>query len=61
MFALGCIQALKCNTNKCPTGIATQEPRLMAGLDVQDKAHRVANFQQKTVASALEIAGVRLF
>jgi len=58
MFALGCVQALKCNTNKCPTGIATQNKDLMAGLDVKDKSYRVANFQRKTVHSALEIAGV---
>jgi glutamate synthase domain-containing protein 2 len=38
MFALGCIQALKCNTNHCPTGIATNNPRLMAGLVPEDKA-----------------------
>eukprot|EP01043_Picozoa_sp_COSAG02_P083544 COSAG02_NODE_21538_length_784_cov_1.052555_1_plen_61_part_10 len=33
MFALGCIQALKCNTNKCPTGVATQDRDLMSGLN----------------------------
>lgn len=37
MFALGCIQALKCNTNKCPTGITTQDETLQLGLDVDDK------------------------
>eukprot|EP00946_MAST-07B_sp_MAST-7B-sp1_P004691 g4691.t1 len=57
MFALGCIQALMCNTNKCPTGIATSKPHLMAGLDVDDKAVRVAQFQAKTVHTALEIIG----
>ena len=57
MFALGCIQALKCNSNKCPAGIATQDPRLIAGLDVQDKAHRVASFHDKTVESVLELCG----
>lgn len=56
MFALGCIQALKCNTNQCPTGVATQSPRLYRGLDVADKADRVARFQQATVKSAMEIA-----
>ena len=40
MFALGCIQALKCNTNKCPTGITTQDPTLMAGLRVPYKSDR---------------------
>jgi glutamate synthase domain-containing protein 2 len=58
MFALGCIQALKCNTNKCPVGVATQDPMLMKGLVVEDKAARVANFQAKTVESALELVGV---
>ncbi len=37
MFALGCIQSLKCNTNKCPTGITTQDPMLMYGLDISTK------------------------
>ena len=37
LFALGCIQSLKCNTNTCPTGITTQDPRLMHGLHVPSK------------------------
>lgn len=57
MFALGCIQALKCNTNKCPVGVATQEPKLVKGLVVDDKATRVANFHHKTIASVLELCG----
>jgi len=57
MFALGCIQALQCNTNKCPTGIATQDQRLMQGLHVESKALRVMNYQTATVHSALEICG----
>ncbi len=57
MFALGCIQALKCNTNKCPAGVATQEPRLVEGLHVDDKAFRVASFHDKTVESVLELCG----
>ena len=57
MFALGCIQALKCNSNKCPAGVATQEPRLVQGLDVMDKSHRVASFHAKTVESVLELCG----
>jgi glutamate synthase domain-containing protein 2 len=57
MFALGCIQALACNTNRCPTGITTNDPMLMAGLDVEDKALRVAQYQAKTVNTALEIVG----
>lgn len=44
MFALGCIQALKCNRNTCPTGITTHDKRLQKGLDPTDKAVRVANY-----------------
>ena len=55
MFALGCIQALRCNTNKCPTGVATQDPTLMKGLDVDDKSVRVANFQKLTIESFLDV------
>lgn len=44
MFALGCIQALRCHTNSCPSGIATHNKRLQRGLVVTDKATRVANF-----------------
>jgi glutamate synthase domain-containing protein 2 len=44
MFALGCIQSLKCNKNTCPTGITTHDRRLQRGLDPADKAVRVANF-----------------
>ena len=58
MFSLGCIQALKCNTNKCPTGITTLDEDLMSGLDPTDKTHRVFNFHNKTVAAAASIAGV---
>jgi len=44
MFALGCIQALQCNKNTCPTGIATHNPSLQKGLVVEDKAERVKNY-----------------
>ncbi|WP_421725328.1 FMN-binding glutamate synthase family protein [Bauldia sp.] len=44
MFALGCIQSLKCNKNTCPTGITTHNPRLQRGLDPTEKAVRVANY-----------------
>ncbi len=57
MFAIGCIQALRCNTNKCPTGVATQDAELVAGLDVGDKSHRVARFHKETVRSFFEILG----
>lgn len=61
MFALGCIQALKCDTDECPTGITTHNPSLTRGLVVPAKAQRVANFQQETVKAALELlAGMGL-
>lgn len=44
MFSLGCIQALKCNKNTCPTGITTHNPRLQKGLDPEDKKVKVANY-----------------
>ncbi|MBE7523516.1 MAG: FMN-binding glutamate synthase family protein [Burkholderiales bacterium] len=44
MFALGCIQALRCQTNTCPTGITTHNPRLQRGLVVEEKWQRVANY-----------------
>lgn len=43
-FALGCIMSLSCNTGKCPTGIATQDPRLQKALDVESKARRVRRY-----------------
>lgn len=55
MFAVGCIQALKCNTNHCPTGVATQDPARTKALDVDDKTTRTFNFQRATVASAAQI------
>lgn len=49
MFALGCIQALQCNKNTCPTGITTHKKELQRGLVPKDKAERVANFANKIV------------
>jgi len=46
MFALGCIQAMQCDRNTCPTGVTTHNPRLQRGLDVTDKARRVAQYVQ---------------
>jgi glutamate synthase domain-containing protein 2 len=57
MFALGCIQSLRCNANTCPTGIATQNPALVHGLDVPDKSARVANFHRNTMKGFLELLG----
>ncbi|NGM72642.1 FMN-binding glutamate synthase family protein [Sphingobacterium sp. SGL-16] len=55
MFALGCIQALKCNEDVCPVGVATQKPHLYKGLDVADKHVRVAQFHRNTLRATVEI------
>ena len=47
MFSLGCIQALKCNKNTCPTGITTHDKHLQKGLNVEEKSVRVKNFANK--------------
>ncbi len=57
MIAIGCIQALQCNTNRCPTGIATQDPNLTIGIDVNDKQIRMANYHKGTVESFVELLG----
>ncbi len=57
MLALGCIQALRCNSGECPTGIATQNKSLMYGLDVEDKYMRVARFHKATIEGFLELLG----
>ncbi|WP_353117110.1 FMN-binding glutamate synthase family protein [Myroides odoratus] len=57
MIAVGCIQALLCNTNRCPTGIATQDPKLTIGLDVADKKVRMANYHKGTIESFVELLG----
>jgi glutamate synthase domain-containing protein 2 len=55
MFALGCIQALICDSSKCPVGIATQNPALYKGLDPTDKGVRVFNFHQNTIKATMEM------
>lgn len=57
MMALGCIQARSCNTDHCPTGIATTNPSRAKGLVVSDKSQRVANFHKATVKNLLELLG----
>ncbi|QSX78437.1 FMN-binding glutamate synthase family protein [Agrilutibacter solisilvae] len=49
MFALGCIQAQSCHTDRCPTGVATQDPTRWRGLEVADKATRVHHFHENTL------------
>ena len=55
MLAIGCIQALECNTNHCPTGVATQDPEFYAGLVPEDKQTRVANFHGETIKNFVEL------
>lgn len=57
LLSLGCIQALRCNTNDCPTGVATQNPDLVKGLVVSDKRTRVKNFHEQTMKGVAEILG----
>ncbi|HEY8290016.1 MAG TPA: glutamate synthase-related protein, partial [Acetobacteraceae bacterium] len=47
MFSLGCIQAMKCGTGLCPTGVTASQERLIAGLDPADKASRVARYAMR--------------
>jgi len=55
MFALGCIQARRCNANDCPVGVATQDPSRYQGLVVSDKSTRVTNYHRQTVHAFLEL------
>lgn len=55
MLAMGCIQALRCNTNDCPTGVATSNPHLVKGLHVPSKSKRVARFQHETIHHFIEL------
>mgnify|MGYP000548113164 CR=1 FL=1 len=55
MFALGCIQALRCNKNTCPTGVTTQNPALYKGLVVTDKSERVFNYHRGSIHSLLDL------
>jgi len=55
MFAVGCIQAQKCNTDRCPTGVATQDQDRQKALVVPDKAERVFNFHRNTMHALAEL------
>lgn len=57
MLALGCIQALRCNNNKCPAGVATQDPALYKGVDVKSKSMRVFNFHRETLDAVAHVIG----
>jgi glutamate synthase domain-containing protein 2 len=55
MFALGCIQSQSCHTDRCPTGVATQDPARWRHLDVPDKATRVHNFHENTLRALRDL------
>jgi len=55
MFALGCIQSLNCHNDRCPTGVATQDPSRWRKLDVPDKAQRVKMFHENTLKALKEL------
>lgn len=57
MMALGCVQAQSCNTNHCPTGIATTHPQRGRAIDVDAKSIRVRNFHQNTMHAFLDLCG----
>ena len=55
MMSLGCIQALVCDSGRCPVGVATQDAALYKGLDPADKKVRVANFHGNTIRATIEM------
>ena len=57
LLALGCIQALRCHTNSCPTGITTHKSELMKGLDIEEKSERVKNYASHIVKYNYELLG----
>ena len=57
LLALGCIQALRCYSNSCPTGITTHNPRLMKGLDIEEKSERVKNYAFNLIKYNYELLG----
>jgi len=59
MFSVGCIQALRCNENTCPTGVTTQDPSRIKAIDVEEKSPRVANYHRNTIKSFLDLTGAQ--
>jgi glutamate synthase domain-containing protein 2 len=57
MFALGCIQSQSCHTNRCPTGVSTQDRNRRRALVVPDKSERVYNFHRATMEALAELVG----
>ncbi len=61
MFAIGCIQSQSCHTDKCPVGVATQDPLRQRALVVGDKSERVASFHSNTLEALAEVIGAAGF
>lgn len=57
MFSVGCIQARRCHTDTCPTGVTTQDPQRTQALEVMGKSLQVRNFHDATIQSFMDIAG----
>ena len=57
LLALGCIQSLRCHSNTCPTGITTHNPRLMKGLNIEEKSERVRNYVLNLIKCNYELLG----
>lgn len=57
MFAVGCIQAMRCHTGNCPTGVTTQDPRRERAIDIDSKAIRVRNYHAETIQSFRHVLG----
>jgi glutamate synthase domain-containing protein 2 len=55
MFSVGCIQAMRCQTNSCPVGVATQDKRRQRGLVVTDKGQRVFNYHRNTIDDLAQV------
>jgi hypothetical protein len=55
MFSLGCIQSLSCHTDRCPTGVTTQDPSRNRALVVPDKIERVFNYHHSTLHALTEL------
>lgn len=61
MMSVGCVQAQSCNTNHCPTGIATQDPARARAINIDDKAERVRNFHRATIHACFDLCGAMGF
>ena len=55
MFALGCVQSQKCHTDKCPTGVTSQNPKRQRAIVIDEKADRVVNFHHQTIRALGEM------